>query len=58
VRNTPVPRPEQPKRYSRHGIAAAAVRLEDHILPFSDVIFNVIIMREVLERKRSVSGVN
>jgi SAM-dependent methyltransferase len=41
--------PEQAKRYSRHGIATAAVRLEDYILPFSDETFDVIIMCEVLE---------
>ena len=41
--------PEQVKRYSRHGIATASVRLEDYILPFSDETFDVIIMCEVLE---------
>jgi SAM-dependent methyltransferase len=41
--------PEQAKRYSRHGIATASVRLEDYILPFSDETFDVVIMCEVLE---------
>jgi SAM-dependent methyltransferase len=41
--------PEQAKRYSRHGITTASVRLEDFILPFSDEVFDVVIMCEVLE---------
>jgi SAM-dependent methyltransferase len=41
--------PEQAKRYSRHGIATAAVRLEDFILPFADETFDLVIMCEVLE---------
>ena len=41
--------PEQIKRYSRHGIATASVRLEDYILPFSDETYDLIIMCEVLE---------
>jgi SAM-dependent methyltransferase len=41
--------PEQAKRYSRHGISTASVRLQDYILPFSDETFDVIIMCEVLE---------
>ena len=39
--------PEQIKRFSRHGIATASVRLEDYILPFSDETYDVIIMCEV-----------
>jgi SAM-dependent methyltransferase len=41
--------PEQQKRFGRHQIETAGVKLQDYLLPFQDDYFDAIIMCEVFE---------